>query len=285
MKKSIILFASLLLGSGFLFAQEKKPTEIPASGVKMDSLPIVYINNAITIHFISPEPITYVDISSLKITGDLPVKNILRIRRTDTSRNQTGNEDAIVSIVGEKFIAQYRIVNLPYGQTQLLKSDVDIVLKDTRPLDIAGISMSQNEMKNFAMVMAGRKPVIHAVSAAAYGLREELNNIYAIGDYIFLDISCLNNTNLKYDIDEIRFKVEDKKVTKASTIQSVEIKPDFIFSSNPSFKKRFRNIYVFKKFTFPGNKVLNVEMTEKQLSGRVITLQIDYSDILNADTL
>jgi len=42
---------------------------------------------------------------------------------------------------------------------------------------------------------------------------------------------------------------------------------------------------VFKKMTFPGNKLLHIELSEKQLSGRVITLGISYQDILNADTL
>lgn len=95
----------------------------------------------------------------------------------------------------------------------------------------------------------------------------------------------MKTRNLKYEIDELRFKIEDKKVTKATTVQSYEIKPDLVLFDIPFFKKHYRNIYVFKKFTFPGNKQLHVELSEKQLSGRVINLQIPYKDILEADMI
>ncbi|GFI14848.1 hypothetical protein IMSAGC008_02411 [Muribaculaceae bacterium] len=40
---------------------------------------------------------------------------------------------------------------------------------------------------------------------------------------------------------------------------------------------------VVKKLTFPNDKVLTVELTEKQISGRTISLNIDYEDVLSAD--
>ena len=36
--------------------------------------------------------------------------------------------------------------------------------------------------------------------------------------------------------------------------------------------------------TFPNDKVLTIEMTEKQISGRNISLNIDYEDVLSADS-
>jgi hypothetical protein len=112
-----------------------------------------------------------------------------------------------------------------------------------------------------------------------------LNHVYTVRDYIFLDIGYHNKTNLKYDIADFRFKVDDKKVTKAANNQSVEVKPEFVLFNQPAFSKNYRNIFVFKKMSFPGNKVLHAEFSEKQLSGRVITLSISYQDILDADTL
>ena len=41
---------------------------------------------------------------------------------------------------------------------------------------------------------------------------------------------------------------------------------------------------VVKKMTFPNDKILTVEMTEKQISGRNISLNIDYEDVLSADS-
>lgn len=41
---------------------------------------------------------------------------------------------------------------------------------------------------------------------------------------------------------------------------------------------------VIKKLTFPNDKVITIEMTEKQISGRNISLNIDYEDVLSADS-
>jgi hypothetical protein len=51
-----------------------------------------------------------------------------------------------------------------------------------------------------------------------------------------------------------------------------------------SFKKGYRNVIVIKKLTFPNDKVITIEMTEKQISGRNISLNIDYEDVLSADS-
>ena len=43
----------------------------------------------------------------------------------------------------------------------------------------------------------------------------------------------------------------------------------------------FRSV---KKMTFPNDKLLTIEMTEQQISGRNISLNIDYEDVLSADS-
>lgn len=50
-----------------------------------------------------------------------------------------------------------------------------------------------------------------------------------------------------------------------------------------SFLHGYRNVIVVKKLTFPNDKVLTVELTEKQISGRTISVNIDYEDVLSAD--
>ena len=37
--------------------------------------------------------------------------------------------------------------------------------------------------------------------------------------------------------------------------------------------------------TFPDNKEFIIELSEEQISGRMVQLSISYMDILNADTL
>lgn len=254
-----------------------------SSGIYRKTLPDIFISPDISLHVISPEPISYVDISTSGIAGDLPVKNVLRLKIKNDSLLTGQDYLGVVTIVGESFIAQY---NLRYANTRHpeIASQLQILPEHTRPLEVPGISLTGPEMKAHALAMLKdhRRSVIR--KADAYGIKARLNHIYTIGDDIFLDLTYSNETNLSYDIDELRFKIEDKKINKATNVQSIEIKPVWQLYPLGSFKRTFRNIYVLKKATFPENKILNIELTEKQISGRVITLSVKYKDILKADT-
>ena len=226
---------------------------------------LVYLPGKATLHFVSPEPIQYVDISTKALEGDLPIKNVLRIHLRDSVRLFS---EAIVTIAGEKFIVQYKVipgeVNSP--------AQINVEPADTQPLDIAGISLSQNQLKRIALELITRKAGGKVKKTRAFQLKGQVNQVYAFDDYIFLDVSFKNKTNLKYAIEDIRFKVDDRKVTKASNVQSVELRPVFTLLAVPSFAKSYRNIFVLKKLSFPGNKVLHVELSEQQPSGRMLTL-------------
>ena len=112
-----------------------------------------------------------------------------------------------------------------------------------------------------------------SVKSAAEGTRSVVNRTAVVDDEEALQSSLL------VDLDD----QEDKKQTKATNFQSIEILPLMQVNKNLVFKKNYRNIFVFEKFTFPDEKVLTIEISEKQISGRTITLRIDYADILHAD--
>jgi conjugative transposon TraN protein len=243
-----------------------------------DTIPAVLLPGNLTIHFISPEPIQYVDISSKSLAGDLPLKNVLRIRLKDSVSKF---RDAVVTIAGEKFIAQYHL--FPGGPDS--PPEINIQPQDTKPLDISGIGFSENQLKKMALAVFAERPAGKIEKVKAFGLTGKLNHVYSAGDYLFLDISYKNSTSLKYDIEDFRFHIDDRKINKASNVQSVELKPEFTLFPVPAFSRSYRNIFVFRKMSFPGNKVLLAELSEKQISGRILTLKISYRDILDADTL
>ena len=97
-----------------------------------------------------------------------------------------------------------------------------------------------------------------------------VNNIYSIGDYFFIDYSLQNSTKIAYDIAEVRVKLTDKKEVKATNSQTVELSPVYSLNLAKKFKKNYRNVLVLDKLTFPDEKVLRIEISENQISGRVI---------------
>ena len=246
----------------------------------------VYIDEDISLHFLSPEPIQYVDISTNNMLGDIPLENVFRIKAVrDSVSNLNGYNKSlgVVTIIGQKFIVQY---DLWYAHDERqLKTQIEILPINTSPLEVGEIPMSDQELRYFSTEIFKDKKKNKITQTTEYGVTGQVNNIYTVDDYIFLDISFKNKTNLKFDLDQLRFKIEDKKILKATNVQSIEIQPEYQLFSTENFDKKYRNIYAFKKVTFPNSKVFTIELTESQISGRALKLQVKYSDLLKADTL
>lgn len=251
-------------------------------------LPILYVNDELTLHFRSPEAINYVDISSKKMVGDIPVENLARVKpvfgEADSLRTDFYDyEDlGIVTIVGQSFMSQYRIVYT--HRLDYVSSEVEILPHNMKPLKFPTVSLTTYELMELSLKIQRQNKKLKNVVSKALGLSARLNNIYTFGDYVFLDITFKNKTNLKYDIDLISFSIDDKKIYKQTNNQSIEVKPVYSLYKMPEFKRSHRNIYVFEKFTFPNSKVLRIRMAENQISGRSLDLLVDYRDLLNADT-
>lgn len=279
--KTSIAILSLLITSGFTsFAQQTEGI------LYKDNLPQLTINEDVSLHFISPEPIQYVDISTNSLVGDIPVENVFRIKLTgqilpeDQEPKQT---IGIVTIIGQKFIAQYDLHYDPSSRN--METQVEILPRDMNPLDVGAAPLSDNQLRDFSLLAFSNKKKSLGIKSSQDGVSGTVNNIYTLDDYIFLDITFLNRSNLKFDIDSIRFKIEDRKILKATNSQGIEIEPEYQLMEKPSFKRRYRNIFVFKKFSFPNNKLFSIELTETQVSGRALSLYINYEDLLSADTL
>ena len=56
-----------------------------------------------------------------------------------------------------------------------------------------------------------------------------------------------------------------------------------VLDHGKSFLHGYRNVIVIKKMTFPNDKVVTIELSEKQISGRTISISVDYEDVLSAD--
>lgn len=264
MKKLSILFYFILL-SGLTVGQTHAPET-------------VYVHQDISTHFVSPEPITYVDISTDDVAGDIPVNNILRIKPKN-GKPALG----VVTIVGERFMVQYRLTyaKTPGAAQPEVRIDPTQVDEYLNP----AVSMSTEDMQRFALQAVQQRPRLTHVSNHEQKMEIRLNNIYTVGDYFFMDVSMRNRTNIPYDIDQLRFMIEDKKVVKATNFQQLEVEPVYTLYDTEGFKRKYRNVFVFKKFSFPDEKVFNMEVAEEQVSGRTISLKINYNDVLNADLL
>lgn len=319
MKKVIFLFVCIFSAH----ANAQTGSNFPANTAQVfkENLPVIYITCDVNLHFRTPEPVQFVDLSTDKLIGDLPIENVVRIKiqqkqdenrveivkRTELDKSNKKKETAaltdtiktttevqipyfndqqlgIVTIVGQSFMAQYKIVFRDKSLDDRVLTNIEITPQDMQPLEYPHYEFSCMELKNHAMELISKKERSPIRKSKTLKLTAQLNNIYTLGDYVFLDVSFKNQTNLSYDINQLRFSIEDKKVYKSTNVQAIELEPVYQLYHNKKFHKSYRNIYVFKKITYPNNKILMIRLMEDQISGRTIELGIKYSDVLQADT-
>lgn len=285
-----VLFTLLLLFAVIHNAQTATKEQV------ISELPEIEITEGINLHIISPEPIQYVDLSTEQLAGDLPTANIARVKISSDKKsdekdkivNPTGFFDGeyigVITVVGQSFIAQYKAV---YRNSESLNTITNIHIQPEamQPMEYDKMKFSNPELRKFAMEIIQKKSENNPIRLEKdFKLSFQLNNVYVVSDYIFLDITFKNQSNLSYDIEAVKFSIEDKKIHKATNNQSIEMTPLFQLNHQRHFKKNFRNIYVFKKFTYPNSKVMMIRLIEEQLSGRTIEMKVNYSEILKADT-
>lgn len=239
------------------------------------------VNEQVTTVITASEPVRFVDISTDKVVGDQPIDNIVRLKPKEGG-HEDGEVLAIVTIVTERYRTQYAL--LYTTRVREAVTDKEIQLQERNAYHNPAVSMSTVEMTRFARRIWNSPAKIRNVATKAHRMTMRLNNIYAVGEYFFIDFSIENRTNIRFDIDEIRVKLADKKLTKATNAQVIELVPELVLETGKTFRHGYRNVVVVKKMTFPNDKVLTIEMTEKQISGRNISLNIDYEDVLSADS-
>ena len=259
--------------------------------VEVEDLPIIFMGEDV----IAPEPIQFVDLSTYHLVGDLPSENIARVKvqidkeTTDTpdaTQKQPffiGQDIGVITIVGQSFMAQYRAIWQDKKSTWI-NTNLHIEASQMQPLEYPKMKYSNYELKRFALQIQNKKIKKPIRKKENLKLTMQLNNVYVMEDYIFLDISIENKTNLSCDIEGIKFNIDDKKIYKATNNQSIELNPLYSFNDQTKIRQSYRNIFVFEKFTFPNSKVLKIRLIEEQISGRTIDMIVNYSDVLNADT-
>lgn len=246
-----------------------------------EEMPHLTVNSEVTTVLTASEPVRFVDISTGKVVGDQPIENVVRLKPRGTEF-EDGEIVAIVTVITERYRSQYALVYTTRMEEAV--TDKQIEPDERTMFENPEVSLSREEMIRFSRIVLTSPATYRDKVTRMHRMKMRLNNVYTFGDYFFIDFSVTNNTNLKFDIDQLRVKLSDKKVTKATNNQTLELTPALVLDERDSFRHGYRNVIVLKKMTFPDAKVLTIELSEKQISGRTIFLDIDYTDILSADS-
>jgi len=151
MKNKILTAILILAMAGNLFAQ--------VSGNTVGSspeIPKIFIKRSLTLHFLAPERITYVDIPK-GLIGDLPDKNLLRVKIPDSAKIK----DAfigVLTILGEKRIKQYALICDDRPETAF-NPLIDIGIGEMRAIEPKASTVSSSELDSISRAMLEHIPI------------------------------------------------------------------------------------------------------------------------------
>ncbi len=242
---------------------------------------LLTVNENVTTVITASEPVHLVDVSTDKVVSDMPLENTVRLKPKEGEYSD-GDVLAIVTVVTERYRVQYALVYTTRLEEAV--TDKEVLSDECVSYHNPVVSMSTEEMVRFARRIWNSPARYRNIKTNSNKMTMRLNNIYSVGEYFFIDFSVENRSNLRFDIDELRFKLCDKKQHKRTVVQELELEPVMLLDKSQFFRRGYRNVVVLKKMTFPNDKVLTIEMSELQISGRTISMTIDYEDVLAADS-
>ena len=145
---------------------------------------------------------------------------------------------------------------------------------------------NEAEIQSNAEKIAGEKRRLHGIKDSKYGIALQLDGIYIKDDVVFYKLEIRNHSNINYDIEMLRFYIQDDKKLKRTAIQETEFQPLFVHGDTSLIKGHTKNLVVvdLPKFTIPDQNSLFIQLMEKN-GCRHLQLRIGNRTIVKAKLL
>jgi len=249
------------------------------SFVKPEIINVNVYNNT---HLIFPFPIKYIDFGNGDFVEASPAENLQNVLRITT--HEKFDRQTNVSVYTED--KQFYTFDLSYSENE---NNYSYQIGERQDLQLALLSEEELTDKKKEEILRkinkkGRN--IYNLGVNKNKIDFSVQNVFIESNKIIFRLVINNKSNVKYDIDYVKFFIQDKKTSKETASQEVELEPLFIDAFSPTIegKKQSKVSICFEKFTIPDNKYLVIEINEKN-GGRHIVYKLNNSDIIDAETL
>ena len=250
-----------------------------------------------TVHILFPSPVTYIDIGSMDIIAGKAdgAENVVRVKAA--VRNFT-TETNLTVITEDGGVFSF---DVHYAETPTV-STIDIsALKQpavgsgpTQPelaegrvlLQEVGREKPATVKRILSDIYRQNRVDVKGVRTKKYGIGVEVLGIYVHNDVIYVHTMISNETNISFEVDARQFFVADKKLAKRTAQQQTPL--DILRVCNdPAVVRghqRQRTVFALPKLTIPDDKVLLLEIIEKN-GARHQTVEIAAKELLDAKLL
>jgi conjugative transposon TraN protein len=205
------------------------------------------------------------------------VENILQIKAGKEGFEETNL--TVITTEGKlycfllNYATQPSVLNLSFG----------IAKPSVKDAFFSSGDFNEGEIQAYSNAVSIEKKKMHGIKDKKYGMRLRLDGLFIRDNVMYYRIKMENQSNINYDIDQVRFYIRDRKKAKRTATQEIEIKPLYVQNDTPTIKGLSEHIFVFAlpKFTIPDQKYLAVQLMEKN-GGRHLELNVKNRKIAKA---
>jgi conjugative transposon TraN protein len=265
MKKIIITVLGLL--SLFIGRVSAQQSNTSLSAIEPDTLNIAYGK---TTNIVFPYAIKSVDRGSRAILAQKAkgVENVLQLKAAEVFFEETNL--TVITSEGQLYSFVLNYDEQPSALTITIGN-----AKPLEPLFFSPENLNEAAVEAYSELAAVEKKNF-CVKQDKYEIKFQVDGLFIRDDSIYCRIQLANNSNINYDIDQIRFFIRDKKKAKRTASQELEVLPLYIYDKIQTVPSQSAHTLVIAlpKLTIPDKKYMAIQLVEKN-GGRHLELHIN----------
>ena len=252
-----------------------------------------------TVHILFPSPVTYIDIGSMDIIAGKAdgAGNVVRVKAA--VRNFTTETNlTVITEDGGFFSFDVHYAENPAVSTINISAPKQTTVESgsTQPepasaegrvlLQEVGREKPATVKRVLSDIYRQNRMDVKGIRTKKYGIGVEVLGIYVHNDVIYIHTMISNETNISFEVDARQFIVADRKLAKRTAQQQTPLEILRVCNDPTVVRghQRQRTVFALQKFTIPDDKVLLLEIIEKN-GARHQTVEIPAKELLEAKLL
>ena len=252
-----------------------------------------------TVHILFPSPVTYIDIGSMDIIAGKAdgAGNVVRVKAA--VRNFTTETNlTVITEDGGFFSFDVHYAENPAVSTINISAPKQTTVESgsTQPepasaegrvlLQEVGREKPATVKRVLGDIHRQNRMDVKSVRTKKYGIGVEVLGIYVHNDVIYIHTMISNETNISFEVDARQFIVADRKLAKRTAQQQTPLEILRVCNDPTVVRghQRQRTVFALQKFTIPDDKVLLLEIIERN-GARHQTVEIPAKELLEAKLL
>lgn len=265
--KSVVMLFFVSVISYFAFGQQQVRIDLPLTTDKTTSL-------------LFPAAIRHVDRGTEVVLAQQvkEADNLLLVKAAQPEIKETNL--TVVTADGQIYTFEVSYHPRPFQTIYRLPS---LYASNENHIQFAGELMNKHDLDAYSTMIMDNDKSIGGIKDAKWDVQCKVVGIYIKEKVIFYQLLLENFSTIDYDIDFVRFFIKDRRKSKRTASQEIELIPLTItgnIKTVPGIGKQTVTV-ALEKFTLPDAKYLAIQVMEKN-GGRHLSLKVKNRKIVQA---